>query len=179
MKVLAKNLIFLKKIEILLKSRSFGQKFNFSQKIEILLKNGFCSKSTRNFNRFLKNSVTKLFKTLIEDDLVLPEPDESSRESATANPEISGENICIPETPKCATTRRRAIYKRSESKNERRDRKERLLHAVKSRMKKLDEVAEQRAHLTATFDQKVENVLTRDLLLLSGDRHGPFVGRPR
>ena len=109
--------------------------------------------------------------------------DETSRESditaITRSIHDQGSNH-LPETPNCATKRhRRAIYKRSESKNERRDRKERLLNAVKSRMKKLDQVKSDRCQLTATFDQKVENVLTRDLLLLSGDRHGPFVGRPR
>lgn len=126
-----------------------------------------------------KDAMVESSEPIIQETIV-DTPDEASRESYHTAPEI------MVETPKClkmmqptTSQRRRAIYKRSESKNERRYRKDRLLRAVESRMQKLEFVRKQKHHLSDDLDEKIEDILTRDLLLLSGDRHGPFVGRPR
>ena len=103
--------------------------------------------------------------------------DDSSRDSITNHHDhhnFGGKKNRIEAKPQ----RRRTAYRKSESKNERRNRKERLQRALRDRTEQLESMR----NASAThFDpeNKIENVLTRNLLLLSGDRHGPFVGRPR
>ena len=104
------------------------------------------------------------------------ERDETEKKTA----EIITANISKIVQPKFSS--RRLTYKRCESKDKKKSRKERLQLALEMRIKRLEAIKQANHEIgeKRRFEEnKAENVLTRDLLLLSADRYGPFVGRPR
>lgn len=94
-------------------------------------------------------------------------------------PKIEMKDKELAEKFSAATRQRKAIYRRTESSTHLESRQRRLQSAFKSRQDKLKSspvtvvsryYADKHGHMV--------NALTRDIMVLSGDRHGPFVGRP-
>ncbi|CBY31751.1 unnamed protein product [Oikopleura dioica] len=73
-------------------------------------------------------------------------------------------------TPTPKKRQRKAAFRKVENRDEQSSRQARLAEALRNREEMLEKSR-------CTSDDSI-NPLTRELLVLSGDRHGPFVGRP-
>ena len=81
----------------------------------------------------------------------------------------------VPICPPSERKRRTAVYRRTESKQQRKLRKERIVAAVEMRKQKLRSLKEAKNGA----DEELTNLSCGPTLLTAGDRHGPFAGRPR
>lgn len=116
-------------------------------------------------------------------DLEMPDlkaPSLDSENSPKEEPSCSKtvQKPCEPTVPVCPVPierKRRTIYRKNESKIERKKRKERLQAAVEKRKEKLRSLKKEH------YSENVEttNLLSGPILFCQGDRHGPFAGRPR